>query len=161
VGRRGGGAAGGGGGRDRLWALRATAGRRRRPRSRRRAPGTTGHAAADPSRTLAPDPPFAGAQALRCLALAMKPLPPARGGAGAPPLAPSDEAGLTFVAIVAMHDPPRRECAAALQVCRDVSWLGVARGGRGAAAAQPQLQGCGLIAWARRARRRRGSLSPD
>jgi magnesium-transporting ATPase (P-type) len=57
-----------------------------------------------------------GAQALRCLALAYKPLPDANSGS----LSPLDEAGLTFIAMVAMHDPPRRECAAAIQLCRQV-----------------------------------------
>ncbi|KIY92700.1 Ca2+ transporting ATPase,sarcoplasmic/endoplasmic reticulum, partial [Monoraphidium neglectum] len=59
-----------------------------------------------------------GSQALRCLALAIRPLPAhgARPGGG---LTHADEAGLTFVAVVAMHDPPRRECAAALQTCRE------------------------------------------
>ncbi|KAF8059661.1 CA1 [Scenedesmus sp. PABB004] len=59
---------------------------------------------------------YGGAQALRCLALAYKPAPggAARGGV----ITPLDEAGLTFVAMVAMHDPPRAECAAALATCR-------------------------------------------
>jgi hypothetical protein len=48
----------------------------------------------------------AGAQALRCLALAYKPASKDMGHS----LSPLDEAGLTFVAMVAMHDPPRR-CA--------------------------------------------------
>lgn len=47
---------------------------------------------------------FAGAQALRCLALAYKPASKHMGSS----LSPLDEAGLTFVAMVAMHDPPRR-----------------------------------------------------
>jgi hypothetical protein len=47
-----------------------------------------------------------GAQALRCLALAYKPASKDMGAS----LSPLDEAGLTFVAMVAMHDPPRR-CA--------------------------------------------------
>jgi hypothetical protein len=46
----------------------------------------------------------AGAQALRCLALAYKPASKEMGHT----LSPLDEAGLTFVAMVAMHDPPRR-----------------------------------------------------
>lgn len=58
----------------------------------------------------------AGAQALRCLALAYKSVPEASGSS----LSPLDEAGLTFIAMVAMHDPPRRECAAAIQLCRQV-----------------------------------------
>lgn len=57
-----------------------------------------------------------GAQALRCLALAYKPVPQASSSS----LSPLDEAGLTFIALVAMHDPPRRECAAAIQMCRQV-----------------------------------------
>ncbi|KAI8472408.1 MAG: hypothetical protein J3K34DRAFT_453784 [Monoraphidium minutum] len=66
---------------------------------------------------------YGGTQALRCLALAMRTLPPGRaaaggGGAGGG-VSPADEAGLTFVALVAMHDPPRREAAAALQICRE------------------------------------------
>jgi hypothetical protein len=58
----------------------------------------------------------AGAQALRCLALAYKSVPQASSSN----LSPLDEAGLTFIAMVAMHDPPRRECAAAIQLCRQV-----------------------------------------
>lgn len=58
----------------------------------------------------------AGAQALRCLALAYKSVPQASSSS----LSPLDEAGLTFIAMVAMHDPPRRECAAAIQLCRQV-----------------------------------------
>jgi len=57
---------------------------------------------------------LSGAQALRCLALAYKTAPDSLG----PTLSPLDEAGLTFIAMVAMHDPPRRECAAAIQTCR-------------------------------------------
>ncbi|GBF97625.1 calcium-transporting ATPase endoplasmic reticulum-type [Raphidocelis subcapitata] len=57
---------------------------------------------------------YGGAQALRCLALASKPL---RAGAGPP--SRGDESDLTFLGLVAMHDPPRRECAAALQMCRE------------------------------------------
>jgi hypothetical protein len=57
-------------------------------------------------------PSCAGTQALRCLALAYKPLRPGDPSA----ISPLDEAGLTFLALVAMHDPPRTECAQALQV---------------------------------------------
>ncbi|WIA41984.1 hypothetical protein OEZ86_009286 [Tetradesmus obliquus] len=57
---------------------------------------------------------YGGAQALRCLALAYKPASKDMGSS----LSPLDEAGLTFVAMVAMHDPPRRECAGAIQTCR-------------------------------------------
>jgi len=52
-------------------------------------------------------------------------------GTGVTSVSSGDESGLTFLAVVAMHDPPRRECAAALQVCRDVSlgmglrWVGL------------------------------------
>lgn len=56
----------------------------------------------------------AGAQALRCLALAFKPASKDLG----PNLSPLDEAGLTFIGMVAMHDPPRQECAAAIEMCR-------------------------------------------
>lgn len=47
-----------------------------------------------------------------------------------------DEQGLTFIGLVGMHDPPRRECAAALETCRVgggadcVGWVGC-RVGRG------------------------------
>lgn len=50
--------------------------------------------------------------ALRCLALAYK---PAKGMTAINPL---DEAGLTFISMMAMHDPPRHECAAAIETCR-------------------------------------------
>lgn len=63
----------------------------------------------------------AGAQALRCLALAYKPMPKDASSS----LSPLDEAGLTFIAMVAMHDPPRRECAAAIQMCRAVGSRGL------------------------------------
>jgi magnesium-transporting ATPase (P-type) len=64
--------------------------------------------------------PSLGAQALRCLALAYKSVPQASSSS----LSPLDEAGLTFIAMVAMHDPPRRECAAAIQMCRQVGSRG-------------------------------------
>jgi hypothetical protein len=35
-------------------------------------------------------------------------------------LLPGDEAGLTFLGLVAMHDPPRPECARALDMSRQV-----------------------------------------
>eukprot|EP00877_Chromochloris_zofingiensis_P010594 jgi/Chrzof1/5789/Cz16g15260.t1 len=55
---------------------------------------------------------YGGAMALRCLALAYK---PAKGMTAINPL---DEAGLTFISMMAMHDPPRHECAAAIETCR-------------------------------------------
>ncbi|KAG2429498.1 hypothetical protein HXX76_010734 [Chlamydomonas incerta] len=54
-----------------------------------------------------------GHRSLRTLALAYRPLPP-----GTKAISPSDEAGLTFLGLVAMHDPPRPEAARALELCR-------------------------------------------
>lgn len=53
-------------------------------------------------------------RALRCLALASRDLPP---GTSTPSLA--DEAGLTFLGVVGIHDPPRGEVAHALEVCHE------------------------------------------
>ncbi len=50
--------------------------------------------------------------ALRCLALATRTLPP---GTTTPTL--KDEQGLTFLGVVGIHDPPRKEVAHALEVC--------------------------------------------
>eukprot|EP00955_Chlamydomonas_euryale_P022780 240401-Chlamydomonas_euryale.AAC.11 len=54
---------------------------------------------------------MAGSSALRVLALAAKPAPPR-------PLALSDEAGLTMLGLLGLHDPPRPEARAALETCR-------------------------------------------
>ncbi|GIL89579.1 hypothetical protein Vretimale_1863 [Volvox reticuliferus] len=54
-----------------------------------------------------------GRRSLRTLALAYKPMP-----TGAKTLSPGDEHGLTFLGLVAMHDPPRAECSRALQLCQ-------------------------------------------
>lgn len=68
--------------------------------------------------------PPGGSDALRVLALAYKPLkaPPQQQGANAAAgglaLTPADEDGLTFVGLVAMHDPPRAAVAAAIETCR-------------------------------------------
>lgn len=37
---------------------------------------------------------------------------------GATSVTPVDEEGLVFLGLLAMHDPPRKECAAALDTCR-------------------------------------------
>ena len=57
---------------------------------------------------------WGSSQALRCLALASRTLP---SGTAAPSLA--DEAGLTFLGVVGIHDPPRGEVAHALEVCHE------------------------------------------
>eukprot|EP00884_Botryococcus_braunii_P019514 jgi/Botrbrau1/6246/Bobra.0129s0001.2 len=54
-----------------------------------------------------------GGQALRCLALAYRDLPP-----GHLMASPDDEQGLTLLGVVGMHDPPRAEVHAAIQTCR-------------------------------------------
>lgn len=52
-------------------------------------------------------------QALRCLALAMKPLPPQQQS-----ITPADESRLIFLGLVGMLDPPREEVKAAVETCR-------------------------------------------
>ncbi|KAK9840627.1 hypothetical protein WJX81_005487 [Elliptochloris bilobata] len=56
---------------------------------------------------------YGGAEALRCLALACKTLPLADAQ-----VVPEDEAGLTLLGLVGMHDPPRPEVAPAIELCR-------------------------------------------
>lgn len=87
--------------------------------------------------------PPAGAQALRCLALALKPLPPSSSNGGG--VSPLDEAGLTFVAMVAMHDPPRRECASAIQTCRQAGVRVVVVTGDNQATAEAVCRGIGAL----------------
>lgn len=50
--------------------------------------------------------------ALRCMALAYRPLP-----AGGPPVTHADEQALTFIGVVGLHDPPRPEAADAVACC--------------------------------------------
>ncbi|KAJ4755752.1 Calcium-transporting ATPase [Rhynchospora pubera] len=55
---------------------------------------------------------FAGMDALRCIALAVKRMPPGRQS-----LSYADEADLTFIGLVGMLDPPREEVREAIKSC--------------------------------------------
>ncbi|XP_068655708.1 calcium-transporting ATPase 3, endoplasmic reticulum-type [Aristolochia californica] len=55
---------------------------------------------------------FAGKEALRCLALALKPMP-----MGQQNLSVEDETGLTFIGLIGMLDPPRKEVRNAILSC--------------------------------------------
>ncbi len=58
---------------------------------------------------------YGSGRALRCLALAYKPLPPGK---------PGTEDGMVFAGLLGMHDPPRLECRDALETCRAAGgWL--------------------------------------
>eukprot|EP00899_Mesostigma_viride_P003506 jgi/Mesvir1/13156/Mv06124-RA.2 len=54
-----------------------------------------------------------GGEVLRCMALAMRPVAETM-----QTLSPADEAGMTFVGMVAMRDPPRPEVKGAVEACR-------------------------------------------
>ncbi|GFR45197.1 hypothetical protein Agub_g6588, partial [Astrephomene gubernaculifera] len=82
-----------------------------------------------------------GSRTLRTLALAYKPLP-----AGTKTLSPSDESGLTFLGLVAMHDPPRPECARALQMCKQAGIRVVMVTGDNKATADAVARQVGLMA---------------
>ena len=56
---------------------------------------------------------YGGRLALRCLALALKPMP-----SGTQAISTNDETDLTFLGIVGMMDPPRSEVSDALITCR-------------------------------------------
>mmetsp|Transcript_35412 Transcript_35412/g.67767 ORF Transcript_35412/g.67767 Transcript_35412/m.67767 type:complete len:1022 (+) Transcript_35412:120-3185(+) len=56
---------------------------------------------------------FGQRQTLRCMALALRPMPPATSQVHA-----DHERGLTFVGLVGMLDPPREEARAAVEACR-------------------------------------------
>mmetsp|Transcript_26541 Transcript_26541/g.32169 ORF Transcript_26541/g.32169 Transcript_26541/m.32169 type:complete len:1011 (-) Transcript_26541:448-3480(-) len=56
---------------------------------------------------------FGRRQTLRCLALALRPMP-----AGHNSVVPEDEKGLTFVGLIGMLDPPRDEVKGAIETCR-------------------------------------------
>ncbi|GLC38681.1 carbonic anhydrase [Pleodorina starrii] len=81
-----------------------------------------------------------GRRALRTLALAYKPMPN-----GTRTLSPSDESGLTFLGLVAMHDPPRTECSRALQLCQQAGIRVVMVTGDNKATAEAVARQVGLL----------------
>ncbi|EFJ45835.1 hypothetical protein VOLCADRAFT_105844 [Volvox carteri f. nagariensis] len=81
-----------------------------------------------------------GRRALRTLALAYKPMP-----SGTKTLAPADESGLTFLGLVAMHDPPRNECSRALQLCQQAGIRVVMVTGDNKATAEAVARQVGLL----------------